>query len=389
MFSSTTGLPATAPTLVPMDEPVEQVNTRPAPKLPSYDQYLSLDIQNQLNRAEVNKAVDIRYPTTAFLQINSADRYPPGFDRYLNPSNTTDISGSISNFGLTSPYDFTIPTNQSVMNGKFTRIGLTQFFMDWTYPLISAKTDGLYITYRPSSTNIATTYLVKAGQAAYGVYGTAATILTSYLTVIRTLTGNAGFTWAVSGNFATNWSSTATTGAAVNDEFYFSKWVNPAYPRAKTTFDILGLNSSQQFSNFQVSAMTASLWPTTYVDVVCEPITANQQLRDSSTSPMGRTLLARIYTTSENTTLFQIATAGLNSSSFISKTFPVPKWISWPGNQPISQLRFQLLDDTGTVMTCGPNYGIGSVTWASGTSMPPWTDINMGDWSCVLQVSEL
>jgi len=380
MNSATTGL-SKAPVLIPMDEPEEQVNTRPAPKLVSpLDQFRSLDVQRQLNRAEIGKAVDIRYPSVALLMVNSLDRYKNGLIPYTNPSTTpASAYNSTSTPGLTSPYDFTIPASASVMNGAFTRIALTQFQMLYTVPFFNQKSDGLYITYKPASTGVATTYLVFLYPTVNYGYISNTSMLTALQVAIRAATGNAAFTMAI---FANTQGYKAASNVA-GDFFYFSKYVNPSYPNSKTLADYIGVAPYQSYASIQYGATNSTTFGTNYIDIVCEPITGNQLLRDSSTSVAGRTVLARIELQSENVTSLQTVA---NSQIQLNKTFAVPKWISWPANQPISQLRFQILDDTGTVLTCGPNY---LVTYDTGNNVLGYNlDINQGDWNCVLQVSE-
>lgn len=374
--------PASAtPDLIKMDEPVEQVNTRPAPKLPAYSLVTSLGIQNQLNRAEIGKAVDIRVPSVALLMINSADRYKNGLIPYINPSTTpASAYGSTSTPGLISPYDFTIPASASVMNGAFTRIALTQFQMLYTVPFFNQKSDGLYITYKPASTGVATTYLINLYPTINYGYISFTSMLTALQLTIRTATGNAAF--LITPVLAVSQGYKAVSNVA-GDLFYFSRYVNPAYPNSKTLADYIGVAPYQSFASTQYGTANNTTYGTNYIDVVCEPITGNQLLRDSSTSAAGRTVLARIELQSENVSAAQ-PTA--NAQLVLNKTFPVPKWISWPANQPISQLRFQILDDTGTVLTCGPNYLIAD---GANNILGYNIDINQGDWNCVLQVSEL
>jgi hypothetical protein len=246
-------------------------------------------------------------------------------------------------------------------------------------PFFNQKSDGLYITYKPASTGVATTYLVFLYPTINYGYISNTTILTDLQVVIRAATGNNSFTMAIFNNTQGYKAASNVAG----DLFYFSKYVNPAYPNSKTLADYIGVAPYQSYASIQYGATNSTTFGTSYIDVVCEPITANQTLRDSSTGAFGKTVLARIELQSENvTTITSIANAQL----VLNKTFPVPKWISWPANQPISQLRFQILDDTGTILTCGPNYLVSD----TGNNILGYNiDINQGDWNCVLQVSEL
>jgi hypothetical protein len=215
-----------------MEKPQEQINTRPAPIPTRLNETLALNIQKQLNRAETNKAVDIRVPAVALLTVNSIDRYKNGVIPAINPGTTpASAYGSTSTPGLSSPYDFTIPASASVMNGSFTRIALTQFQMLFTLPWFNQRTDGMYITYKLASTGVATTYLLTLYPTqAYGMISYT-TFLSNLQTVIRATIGAAasGFTVVQ----ATGTTSSAILRSNTNDTFYISKYINPALPELK------------------------------------------------------------------------------------------------------------------------------------------------------------
>ena len=135
-----------------MDKPIEQVNTRPAPVVTQLNETFALGVQRQLNRAERGKAVDIRPQSSALLTINSADRYKPNNNRW----NTPDLSGVL----LSSPYDFTIPVQQNMMSGFFTRIALTSLQLPFTVPTICGKTNGIYIWWQPGGSGAVTRYFI-------------------------------------------------------------------------------------------------------------------------------------------------------------------------------------------------------------------------------------
>jgi hypothetical protein len=367
--------------LVPLTGIEEQINSRPAPVLPKYDaraNTVSLDIQKQFNRAEIGKAVDIRPPATALLTINSADRYQPYSlaSRYNNPGNG-------SPYQFTSPADFTLNLGASLMNGNFTRIAVTQINMLYTWPYISNSTNGIYINWQPGGSGTVTQYFVSlayspinsipggpAGQTALQVALQAA---------VRAATGSTTFT-ATANTPGLIYATTFQSGNT--DKFYFSRWTSPTGPNAITLFDLLSFPASVVLSTSSFTLNQTNSFRTPYIDIVCEQITANQNLRDASTtSGGGKTLLARLPITSEG---ILAPTSSLTSAPYyITKTYPVPKQISWPANQPIGgSLRFQLLDAQGYVLTNGANY------YDTGGNLGAFCDVNMGDWSMVLQVSE-
>jgi hypothetical protein len=361
-----------------MDAPVEQVNTRPAPLATRLNETFALNIQKQLNRAETQKAVDIRMPTTALLSINSADRYQPNslVNRYNNPSVATPYT-------LTSPADFTIAIPQNLMNGYFTRMAVTQVYMNYAWALVSNATNGFYIHFQPGGSGAVTRYFVSlATNVALQIPGNPnnGNITTALQTAIRLATGSTTFTV----NFGVTAIGLFAYASGNSDKFYFSRWTSTTGANAWTLFEGLGMTAQQVLATSQYASASYFLYKTPYIDIVCEQITANQNLRDASTTTgAGRTLLARVYTCSDNGT----ATApGLaNSPNLVfQKTYPVPKQISWPANQPIGgSLRIQLLDAQGYVLTNGANYN------DAGGNLGAFCDVNMPDWNILLQVSEL
>jgi hypothetical protein len=361
-----------------MDRPIEQINTRPAPILTQLNETLALGIQKQLNRAEVNKAVDIRVPTTALLSISSADRYKPNslVDRYNNPANGAPYT-------LTSPADFTITIPQNLMNGYFTRMAVTQVYMPVLLPTVCNATNGFYIHWQPGGSGAVTRYFVSiATNLASFIPGTPSisTLAAAVQTAVRLATGSTTFTAVY--NSASGGVIAYASGNT--DKFYFSRWTSTTGSNAFTLFETLGMTATQVLATTQSGTFLINNWRTPYIDIVCEQITANQSLRDASTtSGAGRTLLARVHMCSDNGTTNLQSGVAQNPQVF-QKTYPVPKQISWPANQPIGgSLRIQLLDAQGYVLTNGANYN------DAGGNLGPLCDANMPDWNIVLQVSEL
>jgi len=368
--------PASAtPDLIKMDAPLEQVNTRPAPKLPAYSLTTSLDIQKQLNRAEINKAVDIRPHSSALLLINSADRYLPANNRWNTPDNTSIIP--------TSPYNFTIALQQNLMSGFFTRIALTSFQMPFTVPVFCGKTNGIYFWYQPGGTGAVTQYLIQVSLNNFGGYTDLTILLYAFQArIAQTVTGAGAFTWAVNGT------SGAVARSNNTDKFYFSRWTNPDQPTAATLFDLLNIQATQILATSNYSYPL--IIPTQYIDIVCDALTYAQNLKDASTGTSGKTILKRIYLFGDNTSTIlpaETTTGYFSAPVIIQKSFAVPKYISWNANQNIGALRIQVLDDRGNILTCGALNGPFSV----GVADPghKWIDENMSDWSMEIMLSEV
>ena len=91
----------------------------------------------------------IRYPSTANLMIDSADR----------PAVTTN------------PFNFQITKNQSILNGFFTRVGTTEVVLNWVEPnIVTGNND----TFTVVKTAGAVSYTVTVAEGLYTVAQSAA-----------------------------------------------------------------------------------------------------------------------------------------------------------------------------------------------------------------------
>jgi hypothetical protein len=174
---------------------------------------------------------------------------------------------------------------------------------------------------------------------------------------------------------ASNLSSTGTS------PFYFSRYSEPTRPNAVTIFEMMAWNNNQTLRAFQYGSPNASMLSTPFVDVVCDGLTYNQSLADGDTGEINRTMLCRIFLTPDG---FTGNMANLGSAPILlHRAFPFPKQIRWSPNQPIGNLRFQIYDSQGYILTTFEGVSGG------GTNPPTHWDSDMGDWSMTLLVSEV
>ena len=89
---------------------------------------MNRSVSNQFNAELVNRGVDIRFPSSASLLIDSEDRI------HSNPNinvDGSDIYASSSNF--------TINPGKSILNGYFTRFALTEVELNWNFPNVTSN----------------------------------------------------------------------------------------------------------------------------------------------------------------------------------------------------------------------------------------------------------
>jgi hypothetical protein len=158
---------------------------------------------------------------------------------------------------------------------------------------------------------------------------------------------------------------------------------NPALPfvypyqNSKQLFDLLGFNNTNQ-SDFQstFSGDSTLCQSTRYIDIVCSVLTYNQSLKDTTSQPVSRDALVRVYLGSLNSVMTvpasdpDFAPPG-TTPGVVYAQYSAPKQIQWIPNQPVpSGLRFQIFDDEGTPVdelfaaSFGTNQWIGDINWS-------------------------
>ena len=117
-------------------------------------------------------AITQRPTSTAILAIDSEDRY----------KNYPDAR-AFAAVGATnrSPYDFTINKSESIMNGFFTRVALTEVCFPWVIPNVNPKTNKIIVGYN-----------VGAGALAYNLtlpvgFYTPAALASAIQAIVRTI----------------------------------------------------------------------------------------------------------------------------------------------------------------------------------------------------------
>lgn len=323
-----------------------------------------------LNAAESeDRAVTVRPSSTAVLAIDSADRYS------TEPFDTTTF---------TSPYDFQITRNQAILNGFFTRIALTEIVFPYYIPNINAYTNQLY--YKINGGATASITLPKGFYTPDEIASQVETLLQAgglaSATVIYNPPSTTGTTYAPS-------SFLIETNTA--DTVQFLRGNTTSLPNSSTSvnrfqlFDLMKLNSDDSDTIFGGTTRCRYM---EYIDVVCTQLTYNQDLKDSSSDPAPRDVLARIYLETENEQIAPVwngtkvivpATVAIPGTYpfTIYRQFKTPKQILWNKTQPVGNLRFELFDNHGQPLDSGL-YAFDPVT---GNSLMP-------DWRMTLLISE-
>lgn len=297
----------------------------------------------------IHDAMTERSPSYAILGIDSEDRF----------KNYTEQRASTLGGYNDSPYNFQITKNESIMNGFFTRLALTEINFPWVIPNINPKTNTilfdfsiagvpqpqttitLYATsgfYKPSDIAAQLQVRIRAINAALNAF--TVTYGTSNLPRFILLPNNIAVTFSLSP----------------------MPYNTTAYPFPDTTkqlYDLLGLDISR--SGTPASLKTSILGGFTYcqayryVDIVCPQLTYNQALKDTMSQTIARDTLCRLYVGDGPYT--GTSTLSPSDANFcppgcapftIYRQFTNPKFIRWLPNQPVQgNLQFVVYDDAG------------------------------------------
>lgn len=255
-------------------------------------------------------AVTIRQPATANLMVDSADR----------------SEGTWGNFQITR--------QQSILNGFFNRIGVTELVLEWGEPNIGDNDQEFTITVGGTEVN-------------------AAIVPGEFYTVEKAIDY---IKEAVTAALAAEAAPLNTYTYEYNSQFPQGFWVSdggaPAAPVPHTIsvtplVEKLGILSAAANQNYH-ALVNPDLRLYRYIDIVSQQLTYNQDLKDAATTEIVRDILARWYFAYDNQT-------NLDAYGFpilmgyepfvLRRIFSPPKQIRWDNIQPVGNLTFQVYDD--------------------------------------------
>jgi len=278
------------------------------------------------------KAVPVREPSTANLLIDSIDRLL---------ANGTEKNGE-------SSANFTITLNQNIMTGYFTRLAVSEIYLDWCVDNISAGAGNNKLYVKVSST----TYGAQLPDGQYTVKQALDQLVLSLATATP-----GGYVWTII-------DSTAVPGV---------KALHLAVSGTPTNFTILTgnlqteLNLQANVSGNDFPMNCPKILPYTYIDFVSNSLTYNQALKDATTSTTSYNVLYRWYFANDNVPQTLDAYGYPIFQGYqrfiIRRVLPYPKQIRWTANQPIGQLQFQVFSSQGIVLSAAEVAG-GEMEWA-------------------------
>lgn len=294
-----------------------------------------------------DSAITQRPTSTAILAIDSEDRFKD-----------VETMRNYALRGVSTPYNFTITKTQSLMNGFFTRLGVTEVVFPWTIPNINEATATIGFDYKIG----AAPTVPSAVTLPLGFY-TPSMIAAAIQADVRSQdAGLAAFTMTY---------GVDTTGAQVPRFIYNTNALGVTvrfYPldsddlgttpeisiRTRQLFDLLGFTTENEVLSIVGGGYTTYCQYTRYIDIVCTQLTANQALKDTMSQPVARDVLCRIYlgdAQSIQSTVLPSASTFCPPGcmpTVLYKDFAQPKQIQWIPNQPVpGYLKFEVFDDAG------------------------------------------
>lgn len=276
-----------------------------------------------MNSFGTDKAITIRYPSTANLMIDSQDR-----DADVYPT----------------PWDFQIVKAQSIQNGFFTRIATTEVVFKYVDPNVSSGLNNDVLLIDLSGIAPETFAGTEQIDVPAGNY-TTEELLDIIVAALNTATSGTSFSITNSPGFATIIKSTdfalhitAANATRLSDQLNIEYLPFPV---------VVGLEIP----------FTVDLRPYTYIDIVSPQITYAQDLKDNATQDINRDVLCRWYFADDVPE--QIDGYGfpilMGYKPFVRRRlYNPPKQIKWDNNLPLGNLSFQLYDEVGDLITINP-----------------------------------
>jgi len=223
---------------------------------------------------EGGQVVITRPSATALLCIDSDDRYANYGQRRTSP---------------TYPFSFPIVKNEAILNGFFKRLALTEFRMNWCLPNIANawENNQMLFKWKISGTQ-QTDITINLRDGFYDSLSIASAIQTQIRDASSSLALFSVSTYTTANNelvfYAPNGSNITFILQPVQQGL-----------QNRQLYDMLNVpNMGTTYVNLVYTGIP-DLRATDYIDIVCTQLTYNQKLKDTTSAPISRDMLARIY----------------------------------------------------------------------------------------------
>jgi hypothetical protein len=299
----------------------------------------------QISELVENPGTAIREPAVAILTIDTAD------------SDIYDASGYIT--APANPNQVYINTQQTLVNGYFTRLALTEIKYDWNIPNV--------IDDLPWRNNRLTLEFGVAGTSGNAAAEISIIVPQNFYTPVELAAEVQRVLLLMPGVFASpgwqcTWFDRFNTFLIADVSGNVPIRIVPRNRNdADDLCNLMGFSVPSKTFAFAINGSFAPMTYTPFFDVTSQQLTKKQNVGDSGTSKnTGRNLLARIYLANEGAVNMRdrTTTIGLEAESTIIgtrpfllyKQFVVPKQIYWDTKEFINVVDITLLDYKGRVL---------------------------------------
>lgn len=281
-----------------------------------------------------NPGMPIRQPAVALMTVDTANRIP----------------GSKVN-------QLYINKQQSLVNGYFTRIALTELNMDWDIPNVNQYSDSFKVIFYYAA-GLFKSVEFQLAEGFYDMEQLAAeltTVMNAYIATDVDLNGL--YTMAVTPlQYDRNFTIANTNVSAKEFGLVPIAGLNPLKSDLCDMMGFATVNPSLQFKS--ITGAYATMTYTPYFDIVSQQLTKKQNVTDNGTSFVtGKNLLARIYL-NELGINNNKATPVVGGKEDIIGVMPFtvhlefqnPKQIYWDTKEFINVIDLTLYDNKGRVL---------------------------------------
>jgi hypothetical protein len=268
------------------------------------------------------RSVVVRMPSTANLMVDSNDG---------------DITQAPSNILISKP--------NSILNGFFTRIGVSEVVLNWNVPNVFTDGSNNFVQLDVSGTSVRSDVLFSIPAGGYSVSDALDTIVAVFNALPSASRNGATLAASSTGGVFT---LTMTTGQFGIPAFNVGKVLGQIYGLFPT------LSTSKSISTAAQGTGLIKLLKYQYIDIVSPELTYNQDLKDATTNTYDQNVLVRWYfaNTDDSPSYDKYGfplVSGMKPIC-VRRLFSPPKQIKWKANQPIGQLSFQVYDDNGSIL---------------------------------------
>ena len=285
-----------------------------------------------MDQGDLHPGVPQRPPASAWVNIDSEDRYKELFNQIYNP---------------TPANDFRIQKAQPLLYGIFKRVGVSQIQLQYRVPTIVAGVNDTFVLWDSTNNDY---YQVTLDPGFYSATTLAAEIQTKVLAIPAN--PFTAFT-CVYNTFA---GGLAMTNTAV--DMALSATYNPG-PLTATQLTLFERTLETLGGFIQPPALafatgTPKLLYTRYIDIVSDRLAKFQRVKDADTLPTNKSnIVARVYLTAPNTRVDPSASGGPFDLTWDPNT---PKHSMWSMDEAIYELDFRLYDERGDLLYWTPGF---------------------------------